>query len=63
MTPGYIYEQGANDYNEGIPLSGNPYNPALSMVAHEAWKMAGSMRAGRGAGARGALETAARTIC
>ena len=63
MTPDYIYEQGANDYNQGIPLSGNPYNPALSSVAHEAWRD-GWLDASRARGRRlRALEIAARAIC
>ena len=63
MTPGYIYDYGMKDYNEGIPLSRNPYNPTLSTVAHEAWKD-GWLDASRARGRRlRALEVAARAIC
>jgi hypothetical protein len=34
----YVEEHGTRDYREGIPLSGNPYNPAIAVDAHEAWR-------------------------
>ena len=64
MAPVYIYEHGMNDYNEGIPLSSNPYHPALSTAAHEAWKD-GWLDASRARGRRlrALLDVAARGIC
>ncbi len=63
MTLGYVYEQGIKDYNEGIPLDRNPYNPAISASAHEAWKD-GWLDASRARGRRlRELEVAARAIC
>ena len=39
MTHDYFVEEhGTRDYRDGIPLSGNPYNPALSVDAYEAWR-------------------------
>ena len=33
----YVERQGMIDYLEGVPLSSNPYNRAISVEAHEAW--------------------------
>ncbi len=33
----YVEQQGMTDYIEGIPLSSNPYDPSISVEAHEAW--------------------------
>lgn len=59
MTQAYIYQHGMRAYLEGVPLSGNPYNPALGIDAHEAWKD-GWLDASRARGRRRALENAAR---
>jgi hypothetical protein len=47
-------------YLEGIPLSGNPYNPVICIEAHEAWKD-GWLDASRARGRLRALEIAARS--
>jgi hypothetical protein len=59
MTQACIYQQGMRDYLRGIPLSGNPYNPAICMEAHDAWKD-GWLDASRARGRLRALEMAAR---
>jgi hypothetical protein len=62
MTPGYVYEHGSRDYNEGVSLSRNPYNPAGSPAAHEAWRD-GWLDASRARGRRlRVLENAARAV-
>jgi hypothetical protein len=63
MIPAYIYDHGTKAYNEGVPLSGNPFNPASSAAAHEAWRD-GWLDASRARARRlRALEIAARAIC
>jgi hypothetical protein len=60
MTHAYVYQHGMRGYLEGIPLSGNPYNPAICIEAHEAWKD-GWLDASRARGRLRALEIAARS--
>lgn len=63
MIPSYIYDHGSKAYNEGVPLSRNPHNPATSAGAHEAWRD-GWLDASRARARRlRALEIAARAIC
>ena len=62
MIPGYVYDHGARDYNEGISLSRNPYDPLASPGAHEAWRD-GWLDASRARGRRlRVLESVARAI-
>ena len=60
MTHASIYQHGMRDYLEGIPLSRNPYDPVISIEAHEAWKD-GWLDASRARGRLLALATAGRS--
>ena len=59
MTNACVYQHGMRSYLNGVPLSGNPYNPAHSIDAHEAWKD-GWLDASRARGRARASEIAAR---
>ena len=58
MTHAFVYQDGMRSYVEGAPLSANPYNPAFSSEAYEAWKD-GWLEASRARGRLRALEIAA----
>jgi hypothetical protein len=38
MTHACIFQHGIRAYLEGLPLNGNPYNPASCFDEHEAWR-------------------------